>query len=369
MRRLLTAILVIVMITCTIPIDVTAEAEPPAWSQASSWAVGELTKADNAGLIPDILKGADLTKPITREEFCELALLLYEKGTGNSPAPASPNPFTDTKNPQVLKAFALGITTGTSATTFSPQVLINREQCAAMLFRAIKAIHPDGDYSVAGIPDFPDQKHISSYAVEAAKYMSKLGIVKGDAKGYFMHKATTDEQTAAGYGMAAREAAILMSVRTYEQIDTIKAAPAEAPVEAPAPESGSIVGKWGKGMAGARYNAVTRSFEFGAYGTEHEYQFNSDGTFTQLIKTGSGSVISITGDYTTSGGMLTLTYKSSKESSDFGNTWTAGNVRPPASYYYEIGKDGDDSYLMIGSEGAAPPLEAETNAAKYWLRQ
>jgi hypothetical protein len=35
------------------------------------------TEASNEGLIPDILKGADLTKPINREEFCELALLLY----------------------------------------------------------------------------------------------------------------------------------------------------------------------------------------------------------------------------------------------------------------------------------------------------
>jgi hypothetical protein len=190
----------------------------PAWSNASQWAAAELKKADDAGLIPDILKGADLTKPITREEFCELALLLYEKVTGQSPAPVSPNPFTDTKNPQILKAFALGITQGTSATKFSPQVLINREQCATMLFRAIKAIHPDGDYSIAGIPDFPDQKHISSFAVEATKYMSKLGIVKGDTKGYFMPKATTDAQTAAGYGMATREAAILMSVRTYDQM-------------------------------------------------------------------------------------------------------------------------------------------------------
>lgn len=194
----------------------------PAWSDASAWATEELKKADDAGLIPGILKGADLTKPITREEFCELALLLYEKTTGESPAPISPNPFTDTKNLQILKAFSLGITQGTSATTFSPQVLISREQCATMLFRAIKAIHPKGDYSVAGVPDFPDQKNISSFAVEGTKFMSKLGIIKGDNNGNFMPKATTTAQTAAGYGMATREAAVLMSVRTYDRMDDIQ---------------------------------------------------------------------------------------------------------------------------------------------------
>jgi hypothetical protein len=190
----------------------------PAWSNASTWATPELQKAADEGLIPDILKGADMTKPITREEFCELALLLYEKTTGDSPDPVSPNPFTDTKNVQILKAFALGITKGTSATTFTPKKTINRQECATMLFRTIKAIAPDADYSIEGVPDFPDQKEIDAWAVEGTKFMAKLGIIKVNSQGYFMPKATTTAQTATGYGMATREAAILMSVRTYDTI-------------------------------------------------------------------------------------------------------------------------------------------------------
>lgn len=188
------------------------------YADASTWAKTELNKANELGLIPDILAGADMTKPITREEFCELSVLLYEKTTGQAAQAASSNPFTDTSNAQILKAYQLGITTGMSATKFSPKTLINREQCAAMLFRAIKAIAP-GEYSTAGVKDFPDQKYISAYAVDATKYMSKLGIIKGDNAGNFMPKATTTAQTAAGYGMATREAAILMSVRTYETMD------------------------------------------------------------------------------------------------------------------------------------------------------
>jgi hypothetical protein len=189
------------------------------YSDASKWAVPELKKASELGLIPDILKGTDMTKAINREEFAELAVLLYEKTAQKTAAPVSPNPFKDTKNPQILKAFTIGITDGTSATTFSPKTLINREQCAAMLFRTIKAIAPDADYSVAGVKDFPDQKYISSYAVEATKYMSKLGIIQGDSSGNFMPKATTTVQKAANYGMATREAAILMAARTYEAMN------------------------------------------------------------------------------------------------------------------------------------------------------
>lgn len=188
------------------------------YNDASDWAVPELEKANESGLIPEILQGADMTKPITREEFAELAVLLYEKTSGKVAEPVSPNPFTDTNNQLILKAFAVGVTTGTSSTTFSPKVLINREQCATMLFRTIKAIAPSGDYSITGVNDFADQQHISKWAVDGAKYMSKLGIVKGDASGNFMPKATTTAQEAAGYGMATREAAILMTVRTYEAL-------------------------------------------------------------------------------------------------------------------------------------------------------
>ncbi len=190
----------------------------PAWNNASAWALPELQKADELGLIPDILEGKDMAKSITREEFCELAVLLYEKMTGEISEPFSPNPFKDTNNPQILKAFKLGITVGTSATTFTPNQSITREQCAAMLFRAIKLIKPDGDYSLTGVKDFPDQKQIANYAIEAAKYMGKTGIIVGDSQGNFMPKASTPAQEAAGFGMALRQQAIAISVRTYEKL-------------------------------------------------------------------------------------------------------------------------------------------------------
>ncbi len=119
---------------------------------------------------------------------------------------------------RVLKAFNIGITKGKSPTTFEPNTLINRQECATMLYRTIVAIAPDGDYSTNGVSDFTDQKYIDSFALESAKYMSKLGIVKGDNAGNFMPKATTNIQKAAGYGMATREQAIIMSYRAYKKI-------------------------------------------------------------------------------------------------------------------------------------------------------
>ncbi len=189
---------------------------PTDYDHASSWAISELDKASEFGLIPDSLKGADMTKPITREEFAELAVKLYEQTTGTSADAVSPNPFTDTMNPEVLKAFKLGITSGISASAFAPDELTNREQVSAMLSRTIRIMAPGGDFSTAGAPVFSDQKDISSWALEHVQFMAKSGIIKG-TDGKFMPKATTTAQKSAGYATATREQALLMSVRAFEK--------------------------------------------------------------------------------------------------------------------------------------------------------
>lgn len=190
----------------------------PAWSAASAWATGELRKADEYGLIPDILNGADLTKNITREEFAEVALLMYQKASGITDTPPySPNPFIDTTNPKVLQAFKLGIVKGMSATEFQPEKFINREQVSAMLTHAIKLIAPDADYSTTGAPVFTDQKDISGWALNDCLYISKIGIIKG-TNGMFMPRAITDAQKAIGYANTSREQALAMSVRIVEKM-------------------------------------------------------------------------------------------------------------------------------------------------------
>lgn len=193
-----------------------------AWSDASEWATPELEKADDMGLIPDSLKGADMKKNITREEFAEVALLMYEKASGIlDTRPIEPNPFVDTANPQILKAFQLGIVKGVSATEFKPTDLINREQVAAMLVRTIKLIAPDADYSIEGAPEFSDRNDISDWALNDCLYMAKIGIIKG-TDGKFMPRAITDAQKAVGYANTSREQALAMSVRTIEKLDGSK---------------------------------------------------------------------------------------------------------------------------------------------------
>lgn len=196
-----------------------ASTKVESYSNASTWAKPELEKASNYGLIPDSLKGADMTKPITREEFAEVVIKLYEKTTGFTPYINISNPFTDTNNPEILKAYQIGITTGTSATTFHPKKHINREQVASMLSRAIRIMVPTADFSTTGAPAFKDEEFISNWALEHVKYMSKLGIIKG-TDGNFMPKAITSAQIAEGYANTTREQAIAMGVRAFEEFKT-----------------------------------------------------------------------------------------------------------------------------------------------------
>jgi len=51
------------------------------YGKASPWAEPELDRAAEYGFISDEIK-ADMTKPITREEFARLAVVMYEKYTG-----------------------------------------------------------------------------------------------------------------------------------------------------------------------------------------------------------------------------------------------------------------------------------------------
>ena len=198
-----------------------------AWENASAWATKELEEADKLGLIPDSLKNGDLTKSITREEFAEVSVKAYEALTGKKAAPVANNPFVDTKNTEVLKAYNLGITTGTSATTFEPNALLNREQAATMLTRTYKKATIDG-WTIADDSKFPleytksntfaDDKDISSWAKDSVYFMNANGIINGVGDNKFAPKNTTSAEEAVGYANATREQAIIIATRMVKNL-------------------------------------------------------------------------------------------------------------------------------------------------------
>jgi len=204
MKRISTIVALIAILISQIIYSVFAAS--PGYNKASSWAVPELEKAEEYGLITDKIR-EDMSSPITREEFAEIAVKLYEKSTGTTAATAAASTFKDTKNPEVLKAFNLKIVNGTDTrkSLFSPNQLINREQIAAMMFRAVKAINPGGDFSLAGAPAFKDERYISDWALESVKFMSANGFMVG-SDGRFDPK-----------GNCTREMAVIIAERVFEK--------------------------------------------------------------------------------------------------------------------------------------------------------
>ncbi len=198
-----------------------------AWADASEWATAELKRADELGLIPTSLYGEDLTADITRAEFAAVAVKVYEALSGTVAIPIVNNPFTDTNDVEVLKAYNIGAVNGTSATTYDPEALLNREQAATMLTRVFKKITladwtlgADSQFTLPfDMPTpFADDKDISDWAKDSVYFMVANGIINGIGNNKFAPKNVTTEEQAQGYANATREQALIIAVRMVENL-------------------------------------------------------------------------------------------------------------------------------------------------------
>ena len=195
--------------------------------EASDWAQDELARADELGLIPDCLDGVDLTADITRAEFAAVAVKVYEALSGTAAIPIVNNPFTDTSDVEVLKAYNIGAVNGTSATTYDPDALLNREQAATMLTRVFKKVTlagwtlpTDSQFTLPYTKPaaFADDKDISDWAKDSVYFMAANGIINGVGNNKFAPKNVTTQEQATGYANATREQALLIAVRMVENL-------------------------------------------------------------------------------------------------------------------------------------------------------
>ncbi|MGE4277757.1 MAG: S-layer homology domain-containing protein, partial [Lawsonibacter sp.] len=198
-----------------------------AWSNASAWATAQLEQAGALGLIPDSLRGGDMTKPITRAEFAAVSVKVYEALSGTAAIPAVTNPFTDTTDVEVLKAYNIGTTSGVGNGKFAPDALLNREQAATMLTCVFKKVSMPGwtlstnsqfslDYSKPAL--FADDEKISDWAKDSVYFMAANGIISGTGNNKFSPRATTPAEEAANYASATREQALIIAVRMVENL-------------------------------------------------------------------------------------------------------------------------------------------------------
>ncbi len=167
------------------------------------WAVDEIKAAYMYGLTyPDIMNS--YKKSITREELCKIVVKLYEKLSGKA-ATAEGNPFTDTNDPEIIKANRLGIVLGIGNNLFAPERNITRQEICVMIKRALEAALGSISNNKEVELDFIDKNKIGDWAIDAMKFCYKNNIMKG-----------ISENEIAPLNNTTREQAVVLLKRTYE---------------------------------------------------------------------------------------------------------------------------------------------------------
>lgn len=177
--------------------------------EPSAWAKADVEQAQEHQLVPYSLTD-HYSQNITREEFSEALVLLYTALTDEEPKALSTSyPFKDVSNTDVFIAFDLGLVKGTSATTFSPDEKITREQMAVMLLNLMKKTGMDSKLSANATVAFADAKDVASWAADAVATLGASEVMQGSqsASGLlFQPKQST-----------SREQAIVLVNRIYNK--------------------------------------------------------------------------------------------------------------------------------------------------------
>lgn len=193
-----------------------------AGSIPSSWAAAEIESAAQAGLVEDILT-QDYQALVTRQQFAGLAVRLIESATGTQLPAAAIDTFTDCKDSNVRKAYAVGIVEGTSPGVFSPQDPLTREQLAVMLAGALREIQAQLKVELptrtTDISRYDDGADVSSWAKKDLSWIVGCGLIKG-----------TSDTMLSPQANCTVEQSILLVHRAYEMVVTGKIPPVQKTV-------------------------------------------------------------------------------------------------------------------------------------------
>jgi len=171
----------------------------------SEWAKADIEGAIKLKLVPEKIQN-NYRKNITREEFSESVVKLYEALKGEEYIVDVKSPFTDTDNQQVIKANSLGIVNGIGDGKFAPDDFITRQDINVMIYRTLKAAKPQYDYSNISNHIFADHNAISPWAKEAVAYLYGIEVTNGVGENLFNP-----------WDYTSREQAISLIKRTYDK--------------------------------------------------------------------------------------------------------------------------------------------------------
>ncbi|MEM9464353.1 MAG: trypsin-like serine protease [Actinomycetota bacterium] len=139
---------------------------------------------------------------VTREQMASFLARLYESIVGE-PAPVVPIPFDDLgraaeyAREDIARIYGLGVTTGTSSTTYSPKDIVTREQMASFLARLLSVAMVD-EIEVAPTP-FADLGDAADFARDDIGRIFGAGITTGVSDTRFDPKGPVDREQMASF--------------------------------------------------------------------------------------------------------------------------------------------------------------------------
>lgn len=180
-------------VDCALPLaHPFADVDPASYGSAPIgclWQLGITTGTGPTAFSPD--------DRVTREQMAAFAARFYETVTGDrchGSHPFDDVPMTSFAAVAVGCVASLGVTTGTSATTYSPYAFVTREQMAAYVGRLYRAITDDLCGSLSPFGDVAPE----SYAAHDVGCLYELGITTGvSAERFAPHDELTRAQLAA----------------------------------------------------------------------------------------------------------------------------------------------------------------------------
>ena len=162
---------------------------PPASDRPSPWAAAQVNAALAAKLVPQALQ-SKYAQPITRAEFCALAVTLHEAVTGKEIT--GRKAFSDTNDVNVQKMAAIGAVNG-SGGKFNPGGALTREEAAVLIVNLAASL---GKPLPKHMSDSADKGSFSTWAADAIGSVQAAGIMTGAANNAFLPKdAFTREQS------------------------------------------------------------------------------------------------------------------------------------------------------------------------------
>ena len=181
-----------------------------AGAKYSSWFAPYYKEMQELGILPSSFTSGDLTATITRGEMCELAVVAFEKATGNVIDELERTDyFTDTTDKNILKAYEYGIVSGYPDGSFQPNKTLTRQE----FFKIIQNFCEAAAYTSTRSKDlsaFADAGSIGSWAHEAAQLCVSNAFVDGTKTGSSYYLRPT-----AG---ASRQEAMVMFLRAYKDV-------------------------------------------------------------------------------------------------------------------------------------------------------